>query len=392
VALAKLKFGIPLLLFAVALLALSAAGLAEETEHSGKADESKQSAADERVGHEHAEPSGDVKRIVVGLEAGAVGHGEHSGGHGENPLEVSELFKHVQDADYFHVPRFMDFDSTHESRSNDGSRVADGHVYIPQPFRLEQPLTRQAGIFEPMRLQLSKFMILEILAGALTLILFVWLAGRIGSGSRAKGRLANTLEAFVIFIRDDIAQPAIGSRKDTNRFLPFLLTLFFFVLGMNLLGMVPFFGAATGSIAVTGVLALITFAVVVGSGVVRFGPIGYLKNQVPHMDVPIAMSIGLTILIFPIELFGLFVKHFVLAVRLFANMLAGHLVLAVFIAFIQVTAQPDLFSGYLVYGVAPLSILASVLLGCLEVLVAFLQAYIFTFLASLFIGSSLHPH
>jgi len=312
----------------------------------------------------------------------------HAENHGHNPLAPATLFHHVQDATYFEVPRFMDFDRSGETVKSDGTYIADGHINIPQFFEhAPDEASGAGGLFAPPRYQLTKFMVLQAFAGLLIFCGFIWLAGRVKDGGMAKGKLANMLEAVVVFIRDEVAQPAIGSKKDTERYLPFLLTLFCFVLVCNLLGMIPFFGAATGSIAVTGVLALITFAVVLGSGVSRFGVIGYLKNQLPHMDLPLAMAIGLKPMVFAIELFGLGVKHFVLAVRLFANMLAGHLILAVFMAFIQVTAD-----SLLVYAIAPVSVLAAVALSCLELLVAFLQAYIFVFLASLFIGSSLHPH
>lgn len=335
----------------------------------------------------------DVEKTEGGQAVREVAHpvehqNSHSGSHGHDPLATTTLFHHVQDATYFEVPRFMDFDRSGEVVNEDGSRKADGRINIPQFIDQSSAESDiKSGPITPPSYQLTKFMVLQAFACLLIFSGFTWLAGRIRNGERAKGKLANMLEAMVVFIRDEVAQPAIGSKKDTEKYLPFLLTLFCFVLVCNLLGMIPFLGAATGSITVTGVLAVITFAVVAGSGVSRFGVIGYLKNQLPHMDLPLAMAIGLKPMVFAIELFGLGVKHFVLAVRLFANMLAGHLVLAVFMAFIQVTAD-----SLLVYAIAPVSILAAVALSCLELLVAFLQAYIFVFLASLFIGSSLHPH
>ena len=169
--------------------------------------------------------------------------------------------------------------------------------------------------------------------------------------------------------------------------MPFLLTMFFFILALNLFGMLPWLGSATAALAVTVVLALITFAVVLGAGMKKMGVVGFAKAQVPHMDLPPMLAFVLIPAIWAIEIFGLFVKHFVLAIRLFANMFAGHLVLSVFLAFIGAAS-----GAMAMYFVAPAVVLGSIAMSCLELFVAFLQAYVFTFLASLFIGSAIHPH
>jgi F-type H+-transporting ATPase subunit a len=190
----------------------------------------------------------------------------------------------------------------------------------------------------------------------------------------------------VIFVRDQVARPTIGSH-DGDRFAPFLLTLFFFVLTCNLLGLVPWAGSPTGALATTGALAAITFLTVIAAGSAKMGVVGFWTGLVPHIDVPLVIRIPLWIMIFAIEVLGLCIKHFVLAMRLLANMMAGHVVLAVLVAFIAASA------GSLAYfGVMPMSILGSVALSLLELFVAFLQAYIFAFLAGLFIGMAIHPH
>ena len=194
------------------------------------------------------------------------------------------------------------------------------------------------------------------------------------------------MEAMLLFIRDEVARPSIG-KEDADRFVPFLWTIFFFVLGCNLLGLVPWAGSATGALATTGALALCTFSVVVGAGMSRLGAVGFWKAQVPHMDLPFVLAIFLIPMIFAIEILGLLIKHFVLAVRLLANMMAGHLVLAVLLAFIAASA------GHIAwYGIAPASVLGATALNLLELFVAFLQAYIFAFLSALFIGMAVHPH
>jgi F-type H+-transporting ATPase subunit a len=119
----------------------------------------------------------------------------------------------------------------------------------------------------------------------------------------------------------------------------------------------------------------------------KLGPIGFWKAQVPHMDLPKPVAVFLVPMIFCIEIFGLLVKHFVLAVRLLANMIGGHVVLAVLLAFITATSSTMLY-----WGVMPASVLGSAALSLLELLVAFIQAYIFAFLTALFIGMAVHPH
>ena len=283
-------------------------------------------------------------------------------------LDPGHLFHHVQDSYAYELPEFIGLVEDEEGHLT--SEVAVPNLTL---------LPKGYG-------KMSKFMLNELVVALICAGVFIWLAGKVRTGDRPKGRIWNFLETFVVFIRDEIAKPTIGEH-DYQRFLPFLLTLFFFILGLNLLGMIPFVGSATGSIAVTAALAVVTFLVVVGSGMQKMGAVGFLKAQVPHMELPGAMSAVLVPLMFVIEIFGFLVKHGVLAIRLFANMFAGHLVLAIFLAFIGVVST----SG-LVYVVTPVAVLAAIALSLLELFVAFLQAYVFTFLASLFIGSAQHAH
>ena len=307
----------------------------------------------------------------------------HGDGHAhDGPIDYlspAHLFEHVQDSTFFHFPKFMG------TKMENGE--IDAHWNIPNPLgrTKETPLigTAENPIFigRP-----TKFMVLEFLAAILLVAVFVWLAKKIKSGEKPTGKIWNLLETFVVFIRDEIARPTIG-KKDADRFLPFLLTMFFFILALNLFGMIPWMGSATGALAVTVVLAMVTFGVVVGTGVKKMGAVGFAKAQVPHMDLPKPLAVVLIPAIWAIEMFGLCVKHFVLAIRLFANMFAGHLVLSVFLAFIGATAGTVI--GYFV---GPAVVLGSIIFSVLELFVAFLQAYVFTFLASLFIGSAIHPH
>jgi F-type H+-transporting ATPase subunit a len=233
--------------------------------------------------------------------------------------------------------------------------------------------------------QVTRFMVMEVVAAVLIVLIVVPLARHVARNRVTRGKLLNMFEALVTFVRNGIARPTIGDHG-ADAFLPFLWTLFFFILFNNLLGLFPGGASATGNINVTGVLALLTLGAVVLAGVKELGPGGYLKNIVPHLDVPKVMKPPLWGLMFVIEVAGLLIKHVVLAVRLFANMLAGHIVLAVILGFILQAV------GIFSYLVTPASILGVVALSLLELFVAFLQAYIFTFLAALFIGSAVHPH
>lgn len=260
-----------------------------------------------------------------------------------------------------------------------------GKWHIPQPFAGKMSIELPAP-FQPIDLKITKFMVLETVIAVVMAIVFIWVAQRVATAGSPKGRIWNLFEAFLVFIRDGIARPAIGSH-DGDKFLPYLWTVFFFVLSCNLIGMLPWSGTPTGAMGVTAALALCTFSVVVGAGMKKMGAVGFFKGLVPHMDLPKPIAIFVIPFIFGIELFGLLVKHFVLAVRLLANMFAGHLVLSVILGFIAVSA-----SSMAWYGVMPASVLGAVALNMLELMVAFIQAYIFTFLSALFIGMAVHPH
>ena len=345
---------------------------AQAADPSHEHDDVKESAHDESDGHDADDHSAS--------EHAHEGEGEHAheGHDGEitrmdHFMDPGHLFAHVQDSFYFEVPKFI-------SKS--------GKIGLPKPLSKSKDTPMIGTASSPLKFvgRPTKFMVLELVGAVLLVLAFVWLAKKIKSGDKPTGKLWNFLETFVVFIRDEIARPSIG-KSDADRFLPFLLTLFFFVLILNLFGMIPFLGSATGALGVTAVLAIVTFCVVVGAGMKRMGAVGFLKAQVPHMDLPKALAVILVPTIWGIEIFGLFVKHFVLALRLFANMFAGHLVLAVFLGIIGVTWTT--MAGYFV---GPTVVLGLIAFSALELFVAFLQAYVFTFLAALFIGSAIHPH
>ena len=165
---------------------------------------------------------------------------------------------------------------------------------------------------------------------------------------------------------------------------------FFYVLVCNLLGAFPWLGSPTGEINVTGALAFVTVVTVIVYGSQRSGFVGFWLSLAPGMDLSPVMKVILVPVIWIIELAGFVIKHGVLAIRLFANMMGGHTVVAVIMLFIAMAAHSS--SHWLYYVVVPSSIFGQIFVGTLELLFAFVQAYIFAFLATLFIGMAVHPH
>jgi F-type H+-transporting ATPase subunit a len=186
---------------------------------------------------------------------------------------------------------------------------------------------------------------------------------------------AGAIESIVLYIRNEVILPNVGHHGEA--YVPFTLTLFFFILFANLLGLLPYGSTATGNISVTATLALITFVVVEAAGMKALGP-AYIKTIVYWpSDQPLLMKLPMTLIMTPVEIIGKFTKPFALAIRLFANMTAGHVVLLALISLIFTFGS---------WFVAPAPVAMGVAISMLEIFVAFLQAFIFTLLASVFIG------
>lgn len=202
---------------------------------------------------------------------------------------------------------------------------------------------------------------------------------------KAPTGLQNALEPLIIFIRDDVAKAAIGE-KNYLKYLPFLLSVFFFILINNLMGLIPIFpfGAnVTGNITITMVLALLTFVITTVSGNKNYwlhivntpGVPWWLKIPIPLMPI--------------VEFMGVFTKPFVLMVRLFANITAGHIIALGFYSLIFVFGNMNLAAGY---GISIVSVAFTVFMAILELLVAFIQAYVFTLLSALYFGMAIEEH
>jgi F-type H+-transporting ATPase subunit a len=196
---------------------------------------------------------------------------------------------------------------------------------------------------------------------------------------RPKGFAAG-IEAVILYLRNEVYLPVLGHGGE--RYVPFVLTLFFFILFCNLFGLVPYGSTATGNVSVTGALALMTFVVVEIAGMRALGK-GYLGTIIywPH-DMPLYMKLPLSVIMTPVEIIGKFTKPFALTIRLFANMIAGHVIILALIGLI--------FMFGFVVSIAAIPMALFIMF--LEILVAFIQAFIFSLLASVFIGQIRAAH
>lgn len=239
---------------------------------------------------------------------------------------------------------------------------------------------------------LTNHMVMMGIAALLMLLIFPSITRRYRSGEWVPTGTRNFFEAILVYLRDDMVKPLMGPH--TTAFMPYFWTLFFFILFCNLLGLLPldvitgYFlglnhghgisGTATSNIWVTAVLALLSFILIQFNGIRANGIGGWAHHFLggaPWWLAPVMI---------PVEFLGMLIKPFALAVRLFANMTAGHVLLAVLIGFV-----PAAYAGLSTFGataIGVISIVSSVAIMCLELFVAFLQAYLFTFLTALFIS------
>jgi len=238
--------------------------------------------------------------------------------------------------------------------------------------------------------QIAQLGLAAVLLLALVPLMVKKRRGKSGVDAMVPSGSANMLEAICEYIRKEVAEPAL--HEHTDRFIKYIWSVFFFVLTVNILGLLPIpvvsnlfgthlGGTATGNIWVTATLAIITMVMMVINGL-RLGGTAYLAHFCPG-------PIWLAPLLVPVEIIGLIAKVFALAVRLFANMIAGHILLAVLLSFILAAGAKSTGLGL---GVGLVVVASSVAINFLELFVAFLQAFIFTFLTTLFIGMSIVLH
>ncbi len=281
----------------------------------------------------------------------------------------------------FHI--FMSYKLQH-GKVFKGFKIAEEGKYRGKIVELKKINAEDVSL--PLNFSITKNAFSIILISILLSVVFTTIAKRYQRNPELPpSGLQNVFEPFIIFIRNEIAIPSIGQNKYA-RFMPFLLTLFFFIWFANLLGLIPIFpGGAniTGNISVTMALAIFTFIVVN-----KNGNKSYWKHIVSPPGIPIFLKLPIPIMPL-VEFIGIFIKPFVLMVRLFANILAGHMVAVVFLSLIFIFASIKASLGF---AVAPVSLLFLIFMSLLELLVALIQAYVFTLLSALYIGMAIEEH
>jgi len=239
------------------------------------------------------------------------------------------------------------------------------------------PATGEATNEAVFDLSITKSVMGIFLTVAILLLLFVSVAR---SYKKRKGQAPKGLQSFmeplILFIRDEVAVPSIG--KGADRFMPFLLTIFFFIWIANMLGLIPFIGGfnITGTLSVTMVLAAIVFIITTING---------NKHYWSHILWPAGVPFPIKLILVPIEILGIFIKPLVLMIRLTANITAGHIIILAFVSLILIFGESSAAAGY---GVGVGSTLFMIFMFFIELLVAFLQAYVFTLLAALYFGDA----
>lgn len=271
----------------------------------------------------------------------------------------------------------------HEHQYHTLNKHGDEVIFeIPDEGRYEGKVVRvmsDGTQVKPFDISITKTVCGLLISCTLLVIIFLLVAkGYRDRGEKAPKGLQALIEPLILYVRDDIAKPNIG--KDYEKYFPYLLTVFFFIFFNNLLGLIPLFpfGAnITGNIAVTAVLALFTFFITNLTGKKHYyedifntpGVPWWLKFPLPLMPV--------------IEVVGCFIKPVVLAIRLFANITAGHIVLLGFISMIFIVGEMSAMAGA---GMSVMSVILAIFADCLEVLVAYIQAYVFTLLSAIYFG------
>ncbi|MES2524998.1 MAG: F0F1 ATP synthase subunit A [Gemmatimonadota bacterium] len=296
----------------------------------------------------------------VGSEAAAQGAAEHSNA-AVGPVDI--ITPHITDGHHLEYPCFT------------------------SPYVCEYELPHFAPVhLGPVSVDLSptKHVVFMLLAATLAMLILVSAGQASKKHHRMIGRprgMAAGMEAMALYLRNEVVLPNVGHHGE--KFVPFLMTLFFFILMCNLLGLIPYGSTATGNISVTLTLALVTFIVVEIAGI-RAQGVGYLSTIFYwNKDLPIVMRVIMFIVMSPVEALGKLTKPFALTIRLFANMTAGHIVLLALIGLIFT------FQSWAIAGVP---VLMAVAISILELFVSFLQAFIFTLLASVFIGQIRESH
>ena len=343
-----------------------------------------------------------LKIVLAVLLLGAVFQAKAGGGGGGPFNPGIFILEHVGDAYDWHILSYKDhhvsvplpvilyskqlgFNVFLSSKFHHGSHSHKGFSIASEGAYKGKIVEDATGVRPALDLSITKNAFAMIVGVAVLLWVFLSVAKvYVSRGNQAPRGLQSWVEPVILFVRDDIARPAIGHKY--KRFMPYLLTLFFFILVNNIMGLIPFFpfGAnVTGNIAVTLVLAALTFIVTMCSTTKA-----YWIHIFNTPGVPWWLKIPLPLMPFT-ELLGVFIKPFVLMIRLFANITAGHIIVIGFFSLIFLFGGMNVGMGY---GVAVVSVLFTIFMSFLELLVAFIQAYVFTLLSALYFGMAAQEH
>lgn len=318
----------------------------------------------------------------------AYGHGDGHKAYNQFVLHEGQVMR-VQDAAFPGGEVAIEGFTAKEETDAKGKKIEIPHVlYQGHEYRLDKKSTADGGLFGG---GVTSFYDFSLGKNAISMFIVCLLLGwmfisiartyRRHPGRAPKG-LQNMIEMVILFIRDEVAKPFIGAKWE--KFFPFLLSLFFFILGLNLFGQVPFFGGSnvTGNLSVTMVLALLAFIITTVNGNKH-----YWQHILWMPGVPAWVKTILT----PVEILGIFIKPLTLMLRLFANITAGHMTLVVFVSLIFIFGK----SGQNVpasLGASVGSGLLSIFMMAIELLVAFIQAYVFTLLTASYLGAATEEH
>ena len=327
--------------------------------------------------------------------------------HAVEKFNASKLImEHIGDSYEWHIAKFGDFHLSLPLPVILYSRTSGLHAFISSKFhhgtesysdfkiggetskypgKVVEVATDGSEI-RPYDFSITKNVLSLFVSIAVLLMIFLSIAKRYKENfNRSPKGIQSWLEPIIIFIRDDVVKSSIGEDK-YKKFLPYLLTAFFFILINNIMGLIPIIpGGAnlTGNIAVTMVLALITFMTILFNG-----SKDYYMHIVNAPGVPWWLKFPIPLMPF-VEIIGVFTKPFVLMVRLFANITAGHIIALGFYSLIFIFGEKSAFAGF---GVSIVSVLFNIFMGLLELLVAFIQAYVFTLLSAIYIGMAVEQH
>jgi F-type H+-transporting ATPase subunit a len=340
-------------------------------------------AASDAVRVDHATDAHHEEKKAKGFDAGTLildhigdEHGWHLWGTTSIPLPVI-LYNKERGLSVFSSSRFEHGHSAYAGYMlKEGAIVAVNEMESADAHHATENVALTEGTWD---ISITKNVMSLFISIALLLIIFLSVAKAYNSRpNQAPKGLQSFMEPIILFVRDDVAKSAIGEKK-YMKFMPYLLTAFFFIFVNNLLGLIPIFpGGAnlTGNIAVTIVLALFTFILVLVNG---------NKHYWHHILAMPGVPGWVLFILTPVEILGLFLKPFVLMIRLFANITAGHIIALSFFSLIFVFGSTSPAAGY---GVAIGSWAFTVFMAMLELLVAFIQAYVFTFLSAMYIGAA----